>query len=222
MKYFCEFCNKECKNKNSYAQHKIRCKDNPDKIEIKNNFICYNEKVKSGEVIKKHTNQYTKAIELNLPKPEITNETRRKISNALKNREWTDEQRLKQSNVMKNAVKAHPDSYSASNVSGRVKTIHYKDTKVKGQWELLVAEQLDIENINWTNIIEPLEYEWNGKTHLYFPDFYLVDYNLYIEVKGYETNRDIAKWRAVQNLVVLKSAEIKRIRKGELIFNMLP
>ena len=29
---FCKFCGKECKNKNSLAQHEIRCKNNPDRI----------------------------------------------------------------------------------------------------------------------------------------------------------------------------------------------
>lgn len=30
----CEFCGKECKNKNSLAQHEVRCKNNPDKIDM--------------------------------------------------------------------------------------------------------------------------------------------------------------------------------------------
>ena len=31
---FCKFCGKECKNRNSLAQHEIRCKENPNKINI--------------------------------------------------------------------------------------------------------------------------------------------------------------------------------------------
>lgn len=49
----CKYCNKSCKNKNSLAQHEIRCKENPNKIEVKSNFISYNEKVRSGEIKKK-------------------------------------------------------------------------------------------------------------------------------------------------------------------------
>ena len=30
--YKCKYCGKECKNKNSLAQHEIRCKENPNKI----------------------------------------------------------------------------------------------------------------------------------------------------------------------------------------------
>ena len=29
---YCRFCNRTCKNRNSLAQHEIRCKNNPDKI----------------------------------------------------------------------------------------------------------------------------------------------------------------------------------------------
>ena len=31
MKFVCRYCGKLCKNKNSLAQHEIRCKNNPNK-----------------------------------------------------------------------------------------------------------------------------------------------------------------------------------------------
>ncbi len=37
----CKYCGKECKNTNSLTQHEIRCKQNPDKIEIKSNIVTY-------------------------------------------------------------------------------------------------------------------------------------------------------------------------------------
>ena len=33
----CQYCGKECKNKNSLAQHEIRCSNNPNKIKSGNN-----------------------------------------------------------------------------------------------------------------------------------------------------------------------------------------
>ena len=30
--YTCKYCGKICKNKNSLAQHEIRCKENPNRI----------------------------------------------------------------------------------------------------------------------------------------------------------------------------------------------
>ena len=60
-------------------------------------------------------------------------------------------------------------------------------------------------------------YTWNGN-RTYFPDFYLPSLNLYVEVKGYETERDTAKWSQFpKKLFVIKAKEIKEIRKG--IFN---
>jgi hypothetical protein len=39
--------------------------------------------------------------------------------------------------------------------------------------------------------------------------------DLYVEVKGYETDRDRAKWRDFpKNLRIIKEAEIKQIRQG--------
>jgi nitrite reductase/ring-hydroxylating ferredoxin subunit len=46
----CKYCNKECKNKRSLAQHELRCKCNPNKIVIVNNLANYNKKVKNGEL----------------------------------------------------------------------------------------------------------------------------------------------------------------------------
>lgn len=36
MIFNCKYCNKECKNKNSLVQHEIRCKLNPNKIQVVN------------------------------------------------------------------------------------------------------------------------------------------------------------------------------------------
>lgn len=33
----CQYCGKECKNKNSLVQHEIRCNNNPNKIKSGNN-----------------------------------------------------------------------------------------------------------------------------------------------------------------------------------------
>ena len=45
--FICKYCGKECKNKNSLAQHEIRCKENPNRIKIVNNFN-YIKNHKSG------------------------------------------------------------------------------------------------------------------------------------------------------------------------------
>ncbi len=147
----------------------------------------------------------------------MSDETKNKISEHSKKQIWDDARKLKHSTSMKNAVKKNPDSYSHKNVSGRVKTIKYKDFYLKGQWELLIAMELDKNNINWTNKFNGFEYAWNDNIHLYFPDFYLSEYDIYIEVKGYETDRDKCKWLYFpKKLLILKKCEIQKIQKMEI------
>ena len=120
---------------------------------------------------------------------------------------WTEEKRKEQSIRMKQKVQENPDSYSKSNVSGRAKLYEVFDsfgkTKVKGTWELKVANFLNKNQIKWTNNIEPFKYYWNNQWHLYFPDFHLVDSDVIIEVKGFETDRDRAKWKSVDKKLVI-------------------
>lgn len=53
----CTYCNKQCKNQNSFKNHERTCPENP------------NRKYKNGMTGKKGSNQYIKAKELNLPYP---------------------------------------------------------------------------------------------------------------------------------------------------------
>lgn len=214
--FICKYCSKECKNKNSLAQHEIRCKENPNRIKTiaTNNFKKYTEDVKAGKREKKFTNQYTKAKALGLPAPVISEETRKKLGKGGRNQVWDDARRKKHSESMKLAVKNNPDSYSCSCVNGRTPRINYNGILLNGKWELDVAKFLDANKIIWERPNKPFEYEWENKIHLYFPDFYLPDYDIYIEVKGYERERDRCKWKVVPNLLVLKKKEIEQIRNN--------
>lgn len=132
---------------------------------------------------------------------------------------WTPERKAEQSARMKKIVLENPDSYSKSNVSGRVKMYDVIDsngpTKVKGLWELKVANWLNDNNIKWTNTIEPYKYYYNNNWHLYFPDFLLLDTDELIEVKGYQTDRDLAKWKSVdKKLIVLRKKDMLSLEKS--------
>lgn len=219
---FCKYCGKECKNLNSLKQHEIRCKLNENKIEIKSNFIEYNK----NRIGKKGTNQFIKAKELGLELPKVSIETRKKISEYNKKRIWDEEKRKKHSISMLKAVENNPYSYSINNISGRTKSYDCIDSlgnkiKVKGTWELLVSELLEKLNIKWTNKIdEEIFYFYENKERRYFPDFYLIDYNIYIEVKGYQRDRDLLKWKSINDrLIIIKKNEIKEIKNNS--FNLI-
>jgi hypothetical protein len=211
----CKFCEKVCKNDNSLRNHERLCHKNPDRQIIVSNFIEFNKKRKEQNI--KGTNHFVKSKQLGLPIPLMSDETKKKISEALKNRVWTEEQRKQHSEAMKIAVKTHPDSYTKNNVVGRVKNIDYNGVKLKGKWELIVAKWLDENQIKWEHETKSFEYEWNGKRN-YYPDFYLPDFDFFIEVKGYVTDRDLSKWENITNLKVFKLSEINKIKNNTLDF----
>ena len=214
MKTECDHCGKTILNGGSLAVHeKYYCKLNPDRKEKKSNFIEYNRRVKSGEVQKEFTNQHLKAW-ANGTQVIVSEETRKKISDKAKHQVWTEERRQNHSLSMRNAVVEHPASYSAHNVVGRTKRIEYNGMMVTGKWELEVAMFLDRKGVEWTNYVKPFKYFWGEKIRNYFPDFYIPILDLYIEVKGFQTERDEAKWGVVENLMIIKDGEIKDLRKG--------
>ncbi len=139
----------------------------------------------------------------------VSEQTREKISNATKL--YFSKNREIFSNIMRQTVLDNPASYSANNVVGRVRNIQYGDVIVKGSWELIVAKALDDLSIKWEQPCLGINYVWKDRTHSYFPDFYLSEHDLFIEVKGYERERDRAKWQEVPNLIVVKETSIKEI-----------
>jgi hypothetical protein len=114
---------------------------------------------------------------------------------------------------MKRAVENNPESYSSSN-RGRTKQIIIDGIKLQGQWEVDFYNWAKNQGLEPKRPAESFTYEWNG-TRSYFPDFYIESLDMYVEVKGYETDRDRAKWLTFpKKLRIIKEEEIKQIRQG--------
>lgn len=193
----CVHCGKQSKNVNSKKQHEIRCKNNPSRIIVKPSY---------GMLGKKGANQYTYGSA-------TSHETREKLSIASKKQIWNDERRKKHSEVMKEASRKYPESYSSGN-RGRTKQIIVDGIKLQGQWEVDFYLWAKSQGLNPIRSNKTFEYEWNG-TRTYHPDFYIASLDLYVEVKGYQTDRDNAKWSQFpEKLRIIKKEEIKQIRKG--------
>ena len=208
--FICRHCGKVCKNKNSLAQHEIRCKENPDKISMD-----YLSSRDQSLVKRNPSNQFIKAKKLGLPKPEVSSETRRKISKVWSGRNHSEISKQKISKGMQIAVRKYPDSYSSSNVNGRVKKVEYNGTILDSQWEVDFAKYCDNNNIVWGRPNKGFEYLYKNKTRIYYPDFYLPDYNVYVEVKGYKRDKDEYKWKTINNLIIILQDDIKLIRNNE-------
>lgn len=144
-----------------------------------------------------NTTYVAKAIKLGLLKTRSRVETAR-IRNSYAHVQ-SPERRKKTSEAMRRAVlegrqktpRPYGKSmkiYKAINSAGEEETLH-------GGWEKIVADYLNEKSYNWNKPKESFTYVWENNQHEYFPDFYLLDKDVYIEVKGMETERDRCKWK---------------------------
>lgn len=192
----CRYCDRTAATLNSNRQHEIRCKANPAGIEVKPSY---------GMLGKKGANQYTYGAV-------FANETKAKIAQT-KERNGTfkhsEESKQKLSETMKRVVKEKPESYTSAN-RGRTKQILYDGVKFQGNWELIFYKWCEDNGVKCVRNTTGFPYTWHGE-RTYFPDFYLPEFNTYVEVKGFKTERDEAKWKYFPNnlLKVFKEDIIK-------------
>ena len=207
----CKFCREEKKNGNSLRNHERLCKDNPNKQLTY--FQTNKEELKLSKNNSNSQNQYTKARFLGLPDPEISQETRNKLSSAMKmrTREFIDQNNKKVSIAVNKLVEEGKWHTSlAKNMH-----IEYNGVDLHGKWELYYAQWLDKNNIKWIRNKKQFDYIFDDKKRKYTPDFYLMDSNEYIEIKGYKTAKDIAKWECFpenETLIILTEKELKNLK----------
>jgi hypothetical protein len=211
MEYICRYCGRICKNDNSLRNHERLCKENPDRQILVSNFIKWNE-YRKGKKLQNSSNQYIKAKETGGIYV-ISDETRQKLSKASKGKYHTKESKEKISLRMKEVVKNNPN-YSYS------KNKYFKKEIINGfrmdsSWESIFANYLNKNDIKWIKNKKPFRYIFENEEHSYYPDFYLEDFKLYVEIKGQETEKDKAKYKVVDNLLVLRAKEINEINKNE-------
>lgn len=210
----CAFCGKFCKNQNSLRNHERLCKQNPNRqlttyekygiIEGFNNKgripwnkgrIPWNKGLtkETDERIAKSALTYVKNEKLGLHKSHSFTKTK--------------EQKEKLSNIMKE-IYSHKDV----SVAGRAKMGWYKGIYCNSSWELAyVIYNLD-HNVNFIRNKKGFKYIYEGSEHTYFPDFYLVDSDTYVEIKGYKDNKAEAKISQFKyNLIVLEYNEMQPI-----------
>ena len=220
-----KFCNVQCSGKYFNLQSLQKYLKNPILCERCKTIIPYKKRKMIG--FNKYCSNKCSVSSTNSLR--FTDEVRKKIGEKQKiiqSKIWNEQKRKEHSKLMSKIRDDNPESYSSENVCGRVKPIklidsYGNDTKCLGGWEVLVAKYFDSVGIRWINKIEEnFQYYWNNSNHRYFPDFYLPDKNVYVEVKGFERDRDRAKWKQFpKKLVVIKLNEIKQIQKNSYTFN---
>ena len=94
-----------------------------------------------------------------------------------------------------------------------------RKVEMDSTWEVAMAARLDALGIAWIrNNTLKLAYVTRGnRKRKYIPDFYLPDYNLYIEVKGYWTDaarhkmKDVQERNTVRILILESLSEIMNL-----------
>lgn len=101
-----------------------------------------------------------------------------------------------------------------TNLCGKGKRGYYKGYYCQSSWELAyVIYQLE-HNVNFKRNTKGFSYKLDGIQRSYFPDFYLIDEDTYVEIKGYYDNKTQEKERQFpqdKKLQILKKAEMQPI-----------
>jgi hypothetical protein len=206
-KVICPNCSREITT-NNISRHSIAClgavvKSTVPKINLRN----------TGKVGK---NQFTKAALEGRMIPTMSDASKAKsLATKVKNGTLahTAASKRKLSETMKRVAIERPESYSSSN-RGRTKQIIVDGIKLQGQWEVDFYLWAKEKGLDPKRPTKGFSYNWHG-TRTYYPDFYIPPLDMYVEVKGYETDKDQAKWSQFpKKLCIIKEAEIKQIRKG--------
>ena len=165
---YCQYCGKECKNKNSLINHERLCKSNPNKqdsnLKSPKNKVAWNKGLtsKTDQRVANHSiavKEYYKTHDGAFKGKHHTEKTKERLSK----------------NALDNGWESHFGSH---------KSYWYKGIKFASSYELQVANSLDINGIEWVRS-SSLHYIDNvGKKHHYTADFYLPEYDIYLDPKN--------------------------------------
>lgn len=197
----CKYCSKLCKNENSLRNHERLCGSNPDR-----------------QTSNIHRFKKENPTPWNKGKTGVQVAWNKGKMGTFTGRNHSTETKIKMS-------KSKRDLYESGweSTAGRCKKLIYVsdiagEVKIDGSWELAFCKYADRQQLNWVRNKKRFSYvRPDGKHATYQPDFYIKDYNVYVEVKGYETDLDRAKWSQFPDrLVILRKKDIQNLEGAEV------
>lgn len=192
----CIFCGRLCKNKNSLAQHETRCNSNPNRVVSVGNLVGHTAWNKG----------LTKYTDKRVLKNSISSGDAQR---GKPKRKHTEEEKHKISIRMKAVRQENPFWHCGNNKRG-----YYKDYWCDSSWELAYVIYCEDHNIEVVRNTKYFPYIFNGKERSYFPDFWLPQFDTYVEVKGYMNERSLCKIQQFPSdikLIVLQDKEMRPI-----------
>ena len=237
-------CSKECKNKLCSLQTKNREYNNTKYKDIINKktkcIICNNNiiyKNKYSYIIKKTCSVECKNKLLDL----LNKSIEKRNINSLKNKNISYEQKygLEKSNIIKNKISISQKGKITSNITKQKISFSKKGIKVnngkkkyfynniffRSKWEIIFAKWCDEKNIKY--LYEPKLFKLTNTLN-YIPDFYLSEYNMWVEIKGWWSEPSLEKVNLFKdkisnNLWVIDSANIfyfnNKIKKCNTLYH---
>lgn len=201
--YICQYCFNEKKNSNSLRNHERLCKFNPNRQSTP-----FMDGKQIGHI---GTNQFIKAAAEGRTII-VSDKTRQKLADAStgvsrKHTEYTK-------NLM--SIKACSRLQKNSKYS---KNIDYNGCILESSYELRLAQILDELNIHWEKVRQG--YVWNdaGKTRRYIPDFYLKEYDLFLDPKNdYLIEKDKIK---IESAIKLNSIKVLVLSNKQIEINYI-
>ena len=112
----------------------------------------------------------------------------------------TPEKESERRSKISNSMKKNPKAGGLREGSGRGKKTWYNSAiagrvYLRSSYELEYAKWLDANGIDWNQNEDKFPYQWEGTTKNYYPDFFLVKENIFVEIKGFATKKDLEKWK---------------------------
>lgn len=196
--FICQYCGKECRNTNSLKNHERLCKLNPNRAlttyEKFGPIAGFNDKgrISNRKGLKKETDASVQRMI----------ETRRRHHDEGR----FEYHRTPHSEVTKKRLSevAKSRGFGGSNYKS---IITYKGLKLDSSYELQLAQDLDANGIAW---IRPSRFTYldiKGEKHTYLPDFYLPDYDLYLDPKNDFLIENINPWSGYKDLDKIRWVE---------------
>lgn len=209
----CSICGFEISN-NNLKKHQSSCVRGPRRIlrlenSIKGSIEC-RKKISRG--VKKSLENHPE-IKIKISEKVKLAYKEKRISGKGRNKEVEEKRKEK---IREKINKRYLEGWESK--PGKCKKIDYESPiagkiKVDGTWELKVAQYLDSIGVNWSRNKKRFDYiRSNGKCSTYCPDFYIKEWESYLEVKGYETDLDRCKWSQFKEpLMIWKKRELKEL-----------
>lgn len=194
--YICDICGQKFLGLDNYRAHKSKC---TNKHIAKGDWSCpfCNEIFKTRELLEIHRAELHKGMKIKQHKNKIDficEFCKKEFKN--KNKEYkTIHQNHCEMNPNRVLFKGHKHTEEEKKRLSEIakknnfggwhssKRINYNGITLDSSYELLLAQDLDKNNIKWERP-KPILYKLRNEEHRYYPDFYLSELNIYVDTKN--------------------------------------